>query len=406
MNQLSQPRALVLSARVPYPPIGGDLQRIFNTAKILSSAFDVDLLTLAPLGGEDATEGLRSVFCRVAAFPISRLTLYANASKHVATGRSVVSRYELGRIKRWMQDYLPRYDLVYCNYVHMAPYALAVGGCKVIDLVDAISLHYREAGKFIRGLRKFIYRIDQPRLCSFERDMLTLFNLAFISSPVDRDYMLQGAPSGCCPIVVMPTGVREGLLDRPGARREHPWIVFLGKMDYYPNEQAALYFAREVLPLIRRHHENVRFVVVGANPGRRIRELMKVEGIDVTGSVSSPESYVERATVVVAPMRIASGIQNKVIEAMALGKAVVTTPLAVRGIPRGRAGEHFVTADTPATMATAVVDLLRNEERRRSLGRAARRLVKEEYNWETIGQRFLTEIDRVLQRWCAASEHC
>jgi sugar transferase (PEP-CTERM/EpsH1 system associated) len=395
---LKQAKILVLSSQVPYPVIGGERTRIYYTAKLLSNHYRVDLLTLSQVRVAMSDPKFKSIFQKVFAFPIPRIALYLNSVRKIASGKTAILRYEFEHIQRWMQANASAYDLIYCNYITMAPYAYHFQGPKVIDFVDAISLHYKEAQNWIYGIRKWLYTLDYHRLLSYEKYVLGHFDLAFISSPVDRAYLLRqiSEDNKYCPIVVFPTGVKEEVLREPQVDNEEPWIVFLGKMDYYPNEDAVIFFAKEIFPLVRQYWKNVEFIIVGANPGPRVRRLSRLPGVKVTGFVSDPSFYLDRAMLVVAPMRIASGIQSKILEAMARGKTVVTTPLAVRGIEYGQEGIHFITAATPEAMAETIVTLLQDKAQRRAIGKAARALIMEHYTWHAIGERFLPYIERIL----------
>ena len=176
---------------------------------------------------------------------------------------------------------------------------------------------------------------------------------------------------------------------------EKNWIVFLGKMNYYPNEDSVVYFARQVFPLLRSKLKNVKFIIVGAYPTRRVQALSKIPGVEVTGFVDDPYEYLGRAKVVVAPIRLGAGIQNKILEAMALRKPVVTTSKGARGIAGGADGKHFVVADDPEKMAEKILELLNDPERRREIGQNARALIEERYTWDVIGAELLAEIEKV-----------
>ncbi len=400
MAQRTPPRVLVLSSQFPYPVIGGERTRIYYTAKLLSSRFRVNLLTLSPTGAAANLPEVRSVFEHIFSFPITRSTLLLNALGKMVAGRSAVLRYEFEGVHRWLRANAASYDMMYCNYITMAPYGRSFSGPKVIDFVDAISLHYKEAERWVHGFRKGLYALDYPRLLHYERQALADFDLGLVSSPVDHGHLLQHAgPQGAHhPLVILPTGVKEETLQKPDGGEEQPWIVFLGKMSYFPNEDAVLFFAKDVLPLVREHHPHAEFIIVGADPSPKVRRLARLAGVRVTGFVQDPACYLDRAMLVVAPMRVASGIQTKVLEAMGRGKAVVTTSLAVRGIQHGQDGVHFATADTAEAMANRVAWLLEDDACRRAMGQAGRALVLEHYTWQAIGTRLLAEVEGLLHR--------
>jgi len=164
-------------------------------------------------------------------------------------------------------------------------------------------------------------------------------------------------------------------------------ICFVGRMDYYPNAQAMSRFCEEVFPLIRRKRSGAKLTIVGADPVRAVRKLGKLEGVEVTGTVPDVRPYLRRAAVSIAPMLIARGVQNKILEAMASGVPVVASRLAAAGID-AKPGEHFLVADAPGDLAAAVLQVLSTPRRRAALARAARRFVEQNYSWVYAMQQF------------------
>ena len=166
-------------------------------------------------------------------------------------------------------------------------------------------------------------------------------------------------------------------------------------MDTLPNRDAAIYFAKEVFPLLRKKNRNLKFIIVGARPSKEVLRLEGITGIRVTGFVEDPYNFLDSCKVFVVPLRFGAGVQNKLLEAMALRKPVVTTSLAAKAI-KGKDGKHFLVADNPVEMANRILGLLEDKEKRESLGQEARALIEREYTWRTVGQKLLREIDRVI----------
>lgn len=173
----------------------------------------------------------------------------------------------------------------------MAPYAAELGGYRILDYHDAISMHYQAAQDSAKGFWKLFYMLEKERLLHYELEMLRRFDKAFIVSSIDKEYLLtnlrlSNPAATYCPIVVIPMGVKEEVLKRrPNTQPEENQIVFLGKMNYYPNEDAAIYFSEEILPLVKEKIRDLEFIVVGACPTKRVLELEKIKGIKVTGFV-------------------------------------------------------------------------------------------------------------------------
>jgi len=333
---------------------------------------------------------------------MSTAQLGFHAIRHWVKGWPLqVGGYFDRKVSRWLKEHAGNYDIIYVHHVRMAPYAIELGRYRILDYHDAISMHYQRAIPYAKGFWKAFYLSENKRVLSYELEMLRKFDKAFIVSQIDKDYLLRNSnlkqPSvSHCPITVIPMGVKNEVLLRPIYEgEEQNWIVFLGKMNYYPNEDAAIYFAKEIFPLVKEKIKDLEFVIVGAYPTKRVFKLEKIKDVRVTGFVEDPYEYLERAKVVVAPMRFGAGIQDKILEAMALRKAVVTTPLGAQGI-EGEDGKHFVVADRPEEMAEKIMELLNDVEKRKVIGQNTRALIEEKYTWNIIGQKLLKEIEEAI----------
>lgn len=392
-------RILLLGYRFPYPLTDGSRIRIYNIGKILARKHQVDLLAINE--GKVANKYLKElekIFNKVIARPFYPISFKINALKGLLSKDSLqVYYHHFGNLQKWVDEHYTDYDLIFCFHIRMTGYLRKITNKpKVIDFIDATSINYQEAQKFARGLWRFIYPIENRRLLAYELRMLEVFDKAFITSHYDKAYLEHHAGRPLEHLIVIPNGVREDLFARPPVSEEENWIVFLGRMAYAPNVDAVTYFAHEVFPLIRKK-EKVKFFIVGADPSKDVLKLRRIDGIEVTGFVEDPYEYLERAKVVVAPLRFSAGIQNKILEAMALRRAVVTTSKGARGIA-GKDGEHFLVADDPTDMAKKVLRLLHDAELRREIGENARRLIETTYRWDIIGEKLLAKIDEVLNR--------
>ncbi|HYV84809.1 MAG TPA: glycosyltransferase [Patescibacteria group bacterium] len=188
-------------------------------------------------------------------------------------------------------------------------------------------------------------------------------------------------------VTSIPTGVDTAYFTPARPRSERPEIVFIGSMDWHPNEDAVLHFLGSILPVVRREIPGVTFTVVGRNPGPRLRALAGEEGVGVTGTVPDVRPYLAPAALCVVPLRVGGGTRLKIFEALAMGKAVVSTSVGAEGLPLVD-GVHYLRADAPANFARAVVLLLRDPERRAALGDAGRALVETRHAWAQVADEF------------------
>jgi glycosyltransferase involved in cell wall biosynthesis len=183
---------------------------------------------------------------------------------------------------------------------------------------------------------------------------------------------------------VVPNGVDTSYYSAADGKEESDTtLVFTGKMDFRPNVDAVLWFVQKVWPLIRREVPEVRFKVVGRNPHPRLRPLKELPGIALTGYVEDVRPYIAGGGVYVVPLRVGGGTRLKVLEAMSMGKAIVSTSLGCEGLDI-TPGQELLIGDEPPAFAKRVVQLMRDRERRRELGLAARRLARARYDWQHI----------------------
>lgn len=244
--------------------------------------------------------------------------------------------------------------------------------------------------------RKLAYRMEAAKMARYEKRAVPRFHHVIAVSERDRDEMLKMDAE--CRITVVPTGVdTEQYRVAPSAAGNPPILVFTGSMDWEPNIDAVEYFCRQIWPSILIDFPNARFQIVGRNPHARVQRLESVS-IEVTGGVPSVIDYLRSATVVVVPLRIGGGTRLKIFEAMAMGKAVVSTLIGAEGLNLVH-GRELLIADTPESFAASITGLLRDSELRRNYERAAA-AVAARYDWSEIASAFA----EVLRQCVAASQ--
>lgn len=393
-------KILMICYRFPYPLIGGPQIRVYHIGRSLLEKYQVDLLTLNE--GKVSHKHLRdleSTFNKVILFSFNPIRFKLNAVRGLLSKEPLETYYfYFGKVRRWIADHYHEYDLIFCVDVRMAKYLKEIKSRMVIDLMDATSLYYERAARRAPKLWKFIYGVESKRLLKYELKMIREFDKAFIISTSDKRYLANYGELVSDSLIVLPNGVNEDLFSRLDSfkKQEENYLVFLGKMSYFPNVDAVNYFARKVFPLIKEQIKDIKFVIVGVNPAKEVIRLGKMEGVEVTGFVNDPYKYLQEAKVVVAPLKVAAGIQNKILEAMALRKTVVTTSFGAGGIAGGVDGKHFMIADTEEEMASKILNLINNKSQRENIGRNARRLVEEKYRWSSIKKILLKEIEQSI----------
>ncbi len=389
-------KILILYSRIPYPLIGGDRVRIYYTGKVLSERYKVDLVCLNEgKVREEHKEKLEEIFNKVTVFPYSSYRFRWNALAGVVSRKPLqVHYYHFKKMQKWIDNNYGNYDLVFANHIRTVEYLKNIDCPKIVDLHDAISMNYLEAARRVKGSWRAIYWMENGRVLPYEVKTVNEFARSFIVSDIDRDYLIQrGAAQE--KIITVPVAVKDEVINRPYQQKEENQVVFFAKMDTLSNRDAVVYFVKDVFPLIRKKNRSLKFIIVGAKPPKEVLRLDGIDGIRVTGFVEDPYDFVDSCKVFVVPLRFGAGVQNKLLEAMALRKAVVTTSMAAKAI-KGKDGKHFLVADNPAEMANRILELLEDKEKRVSLGEEARALMEREYTWRTVGQKLLREIDRVI----------
>ncbi len=251
-------------------------------------------------------------------------------------------------------------------------------GC---ERIDYIRYHLTEQGPWLLAF----LAVEWRSIRHYGAEACARAGLTVAVSEADRALLRAGAPGA--DIRAIPTGVDTAYFHPNGAAEAPATLVFTGSMDWYPNEDAILYFLEAILPEIRREVPGVSLVVVGRDPTDRLRAAGAAAGIRVTGTVPDVRPYVAEAAVYVVPLRVGGGTRLKIFEALAMGKAVVSTRVGAEGLPIV-SDRHFLQADSPAAFAQAVVSLLKDADRRRALGLAGRRLVEERYSWSQVTRDF------------------
>jgi polysaccharide biosynthesis protein PslH len=387
-------RLLFLTHRMPFPPNKGDKIRSFHILSYLAKRYEVYLACLVDdekdlrFVQEVETLVQQVVYARVHPQMKKLCALRALVRSSPITVDYFYSRALQRRIDDIIDD--SEIDAFVCFSSPMAEYlcrsrhargkiALAV---KVMDLIDVDSYKWRQYADKTPPWKSWIYRYEARHMAVYERRIAAMFERVYLVSEQEKCYFPGGADVRN--LHVLSNGVDLEFFSpaHSGGRTEAgPTLVFTGMMDYRPNVEGVKWFVDRILPHIQDAVSDVRFFIVGNRPAAEVKRLALARGVVVTGFVEDIRDYLAVASVCVVPLRIARGIQNKVLEAMAMGKAVVCTPQAYEGI-RAQSGRDLVVAEGEDAFASATIELLRDAEKAAVLGRNARQCVERNYAWE------------------------
>ena len=304
-----------------------------------------------------------------------------------------VSKFTHAEVKRTLTSWLldNKFDVAVCDFLSASrnfPHSHTVP-CVLFQHNVETALWRRLASTESNPVRRLAYKIEALKMARYETAALSRFPQVIAVSDHDREQMLQMSPG--CAITVVPTGVdTRRFAVAQHAEAQPPKIVFTGSMDWEPNIDAVSYFCREILPQVRAEFPSVVFQIVGRNPHAKVKRLAS-DSVHVTGTVPSVADYLRDSTVVVVPLRIGGGTRLKIFEAMAMGKALVSTSIGAEGL-QVQSGRDLLLADAPAAFADAVVLLLRNTELRRKYEQAAVKTAAQ-HDWSQIAERFASVLE-------------
>src|SRR5258706_6570297 len=403
-------KILFLAHRTPYPPNKGEKIRAFNLLSHLVKIHDVTLVYWVDDPRDLVYTPVLKALCRGLVLPVrmNRYLAIFRAAISLLKGCSFTqgfcgSSFFDRAVHLALRD--GPFDAVFVFSSAMAAYAEKIEcKTKIVDFVDVDSDKWGQLAEISQFPMSLLYRLEQKRLLQFENHISTWSSSNIFVSPADADLYRKQGGTGVIEVVPMCTElevIRLPLKQMPyeGGKGDkdksfgNPKLIFIGTLNYYPNADAVLYFAQEIFPLIRREFPKIQFEIVGRSPTNSVRQLNSIDGVHVVGEVPDVRCYLIQADVSVAPMRIARGVQSKVLEAIGLGVPVVATPAAIQGIEVCD-GEEVLVGNNPEEFAIRVISLLKDAELRKRITKNAWNKMRQLYTADAIG----AKLDKILAR--------
>ncbi len=395
---------LFISHCMPWPPNKGEKIRAWNILRHLSSKFHVHAgCVVDDPAAMSHLPRVLDICASAGAFPIDKARQKIRALLHARPGKPLMPDfYHAPALQAWVDDTASRVriDAVYIYTVAMFPYAAGFAGVpRILDAVDIDSEKWAEYALKSRTPMRAVWAREARTLLAFERRAAAACDRTLFVSEPEAARFSALAPEVAGRVTAVENGVD---LDRfsPAAVFASPFepsaktLVFTGTMDYWPNADAVTHFARDIMPPLTARLPGVQFWIVGANPGEEVRALASLPGVHVTGRVEDVRPYVAHASSIVCPLRLARGIQNKVLEGMAMGRPVVASPAAFEGV-RAEPGRDLLVADGVPAWVEALSDVL--EGRRADLGGAARLAMERFYGWGAVLSVLDSVVDEVVR---------
>jgi sugar transferase (PEP-CTERM/EpsH1 system associated) len=384
---------LLLIHRIPYPPNKGDKIRSYNLLKHLARHYRVHLATFV----DDADDWQHvphvQALCASSHFAgMKPLQARVKSLAALLKNRSLsLEYYRDAGMARWVRDTVAakKIERVLVFSSAMAQYADPYRGARrVVDFCDVDSDKWRQYADKKSFPMSWLYRYEANQLLRYERQVARDYDASLFVSAPEADLFRRLAPESTAKIGHFNNGVDtdyfspEQAYASPYAAGERA-LVFTGAMDYWPNVDAVQWFAAEVFPALRERFPDLRFYIVGSRPAPAVEALAQQAGVVVTGTVPDVRPYIAHAAVAVAPLRIARGIQNKVLEAMAMARAVVVSPQALEGIDAEPGSELLLAEDAAAFIKTVGTLLAGQDSAAQAIGQAARAKVQRRYSWSS-----------------------
>ena len=396
-------KILFLSPTVPFPLTDGGRIRVFNLLKQIAKKSDITLLALEtqPTDEEGVAE-LQQLGVQVHLVPnaptLPRVSLGTLLKAFLKRQPITVARYDLPAYRQKFRELIAteNYDLVHYEMFHTAQFYTETDLPGVLSQQNVDSEIWRRlCSETANPFYKFAYWTQQLAFQRYERVLSPKFDAVTCTSDIDAAVFQRHCAADA--IAIIPNGV-DVTHFQPDFTTEAPaHLIYIGSMDWYPNEDAVAFFVDDILPGIQSKVSDVRFSIVGGNPSARVQKLAARDGVIVTGRVPEIKPYFAEATVFVVPLRIGSGTRLKILEALAMGKAIVSTSVGAEGLDLNDGEEIFI-ADAPEPFADAVARLLTDPALRRRIGENGRARVEKDYDWRSIGEKLHQRYTEIVRR--------
>ncbi len=392
----AKPRVCMILPRKLFPLLSGYSLKNYYLIQLLAKKYEIHLFIISSEALENSEiEFYQKYTERYSVYRMSKLERLSGAVSAFLTGFPIqVGLYYSQKLLKVLKgEESAQTDIFISELVRTMPYekAFGINTVKVFDMVDSIGLNYqRSIGGTHSVLLKMYYRMETKRLLRYEEDCVGKADISFLFNREEQEYWAKAGN-----VRWLPHGVKEELLtySAPFEETGKPYVAFIGKMNYQPNVDAVLWYAEHIHSKLK---QKIPFVIVGAYPTAEVQRLQeKYEDITVTGFVDDPYAILSGALAVVAPMKTGGGIQNKVLEAMAIGKVNLLSERAARPIAGAKDGTHFLVCESLQDYEAALEKLSCDSEWKRSIEENAKTFIRDNFTWEKYGERYLDYLEEI-----------
>jgi len=393
-------KILWISHFIPYPPIGGHLQRSYNLFKYLGSKHEVYLLALnqrklLPKDEQvkEAVEALKFYCRQIRTFEIPALRSKWSWYKLLITNFFFSFPYSVflfhssemvQAIKSLICIY--PFDLIFLDTIDLCQYLICSDNLpKVLNHHNIESFLLWRRSKMEKLLfKKFYLRLQASKIRKYESQNCKKVQINLLTSFIDWQRLQKIVPQ--VKSEVIPNGVDTDYFKPLNSDKEENSLIFVGGMNWYPNRDAIHYFLKKIWPLVKNANPSVNLTVIGRDPPKKIKQLSQKDDIRVLGFVEDIRPYVAKASLFIVPIRVGGGTRVKILDAMAMGKAIISTSIGCEGIEVSP-GHNIIIADKPEDFAMEILRLLKDQELAAKIGKAARVKAVQKYDWKVIGSK-------------------
>ena len=380
---------LYLSLRFPYPPHSGDKIRTYNVLRHLSRRHSISFVSFIQSPEEiKYIEKIQNFCNNVSTVRFNKIQAYSNCILNSLSGEPFqVAYWHSPKMQKTIDRLVDKngFNLVHVQFFRMAQYIVKYNDKpKILDSGDSFWLNLSRRSKLDRSLAWPLLKLEASKVKVYETQIAKKFDHVTMVSPLDMQCLLSNDSD--LNISVVPMGVDIDYY-QPRSYNYETNLLFTGTIRYFPNKDAVLYFYSQIFPLIKKTIPNVKFYVVGNYPPKNILRLASNGDIIVTGHVEDVRPYFDKSAVFVCPLRSGSGMQAKILEAMAMGVPVVTTSIGATAL-EAVDGKDIIVADDPKSFSEKVIELIKDRDFRNYIAKNARKLTEEKYEWSAIVQRF------------------
>ncbi|MFV0599021.1 MAG: glycosyltransferase [Bacteroidales bacterium] len=385
-------KILVVLSRIPYPLDKGDKLRAFYQIKELAKNNDVYLFCLNNSTINPKAETILLSFVKkICIGQFNKFDSILGMTKSLFDGTPFQTGYfshkkNIKMLNSFCEKVNP--DVVYYQFVRTAKYS-NINYPKVLDFQDALSTNMKRRASKSSFLLKCLFNIEAKRLQKYEAKMFNIFNKLTIIVQTDKKEIKHPSQDE---ITVISNGVDDSYFNYKSNKNKEFDIIFSGGMSYAPNSVAAIFLATEIMPLVWEKLPNTKLVIAGANPTSSVQSLNS-ENIKVTGWVEDMKEYYAKSKIFVAPMQIGTGLQNKLLEAMAMNLPCISSPLANEALGATH-NENILIASSPKKYADSIINLLQNTSLADQIAQKGNNFVRENYRWETYG----SQLESILKQ--------